>query len=109
MPDLARQRQMVGSIDPRRKTLRAIQWRNDVAQLCGTSAAETILASGHLTPHSTGRTYGCKRSDPNSASVLRAGGRPHMDCFVASLLAMTCVIRMHRGRYWEFFRCEMGY
>ena len=40
-----------------------------VAILCGTPTAETILASGQVRPHSTGRTYGCKRSDPNNARV----------------------------------------
>jgi hypothetical protein len=37
---------MVGSIDPRRETLRAIQWHADASALFGTLDAETILASG---------------------------------------------------------------
>ena len=78
---------MVGSIDPRRETLRAIQWRLDAARLFGTPVAETILASG-LPTAQTGRTHGSKRFDPNiSSRTLQAGGRPHMDRFAA--LAMT--------------------
>src|SRR5208283_5153867 len=46
----------------------------DVASLCGTPIAETILASGHERPHSTGRPYGCKRSDPNLPVDLASRG-----------------------------------
>src|SRR5690625_3938067 len=55
-----------------------------VARMFGTPAAETILASGHVRPHPTGRTYGCKRTDPKKTplAILQAGGRPHMDCHV---------------------------
>src|SRR5271156_5145788 len=47
----------------------------DIAALFGTPAAETILASGHVRPHPTGRTYGRKRSDPKKlpAHLARKG------------------------------------
>jgi hypothetical protein len=74
---------MVGSIDPRREALRAIQWPCETAALFGPLAAETILASG-LIAAPTGRTHGSKRSDPKfRTQTSQAGGRPHMDCFAA--------------------------
>jgi hypothetical protein len=41
------------------------------------ASRKTILASGPPTA-STGRTYGCKRSDQTIEKLLRHGGRPHM-------------------------------
>ena len=54
---------MVGSIDPRCETVRGIHWPVKVVGLFGARVAETILASGTKPTASTGRTYGCKRSD----------------------------------------------
>src|SRR5664279_137208 len=68
---------MVGSIDPRCETIRGTHWPVKVAAVFGTRVAETILASGPPTA-STGRTYGCKRSDQTIEKLLRHGGRPHM-------------------------------
>src|ERR1700722_20332891 len=68
---------MVGSIDPRCETLRGTHWPAKVAGVFGTRVAETILASG-LPTASTGRTYGCKRSDHALKKLLWHGGRPHM-------------------------------
>src|SRR5580692_1718355 len=68
---------MVGSIDPRCEILRGTHWPVKVARLFGTRVAETILASGRPTA-STGRTYGCKRSDQTLKKLLWHGGRPHM-------------------------------
>jgi hypothetical protein len=45
------------------------------------SYADRIQQAGHM-----------DASDPiqqNRSPILQAGGRPHMDCFVVSLLAMT--------------------
>lgn len=42
---------MVRSIDPRRVTLRQFQWPFEVVAVLGTRVAETILASGHVRPH----------------------------------------------------------
>src|SRR3979409_1200913 len=67
---------MVGSIDPRCETVRGTHWPVKVAGVFGTRVAETILASGPPTA-STGRTYGCKRSD-QTRKLLWHGGRPHM-------------------------------
>src|ERR1700722_20028144 len=68
---------MVGSIDPRCEILRGTHWPVKVAGVFGTRVAETILASGRPTA-STGRTYGCKRSDQTLKKLLWHGGRPHM-------------------------------
>jgi hypothetical protein len=74
----------VRSVDPRRETLRAIQWRLDAAALFGTLAAETILASG-LTAAQTGRTHGRMRPNPQNLRQTLAGKGPStQDCFVAS-------------------------
>ncbi len=46
----------------------------DAAALCGAHVAKPILASGHMRPGPTGRTYGRKRSDQkNCLRALRAG------------------------------------
>src|SRR5271154_5100095 len=66
---------MAGSIDPRCETLRGTHWPVTVAGVFGTRVAETILASG-LPTASTGRTYGCKRSDQTVKNFLWHGGRP---------------------------------
>jgi hypothetical protein len=43
---------MVGSIDPRRETVRGIHWpKHKVVGLFGARIAETILASGPKRPH----------------------------------------------------------
>src|SRR5882757_818484 len=68
---------MVGSIDPRCETLRGTQWPVTVASVSGTRVAENHLGQ-RLPAASTGRTYGCKRSDQTSKKLLRHGGRPHM-------------------------------
>ena len=51
MPDLAREEQMVRSIDPRRVAFLRDQWPSEAAEVFGTHAAETILASDHVRPH----------------------------------------------------------
>jgi hypothetical protein len=61
---------------------------HDVARLCGTHAAETILASGHRDRiQKAGHMDASDPIQPNSSSTLQDGGRPHMDCFAP--LAMT--------------------
>jgi hypothetical protein len=63
---------MVGSIDPRCETIRGIHWPVKVAGVFGARVAETILASGPPTA-STGRTYGCKRSDQTLKTLVARG------------------------------------
>src|ERR1700676_4739621 len=65
MPDLARERADGGSSDPRRETLRAIQWRQ-TPPLCLELPPRKPSWPAVLRPHSTGRTYGRKRTDPKS-------------------------------------------
>jgi len=70
--------QMVWSIDPRREALRKIHWPLWAAGVFGTRVAETILASGHVRPPPTGRTYDRKRSDQNTAKNPCKEGAVHI-------------------------------
>src|ERR1700686_862965 len=54
---------MAGSIDPRCETLRGTHWPVKVAGVFGTRVAENHLGQRFKATASTGRTYGCKRSD----------------------------------------------
>src|SRR2546430_7484620 len=69
---------MVGSIDPRCETVRGTHWPVKVAGVFGTRVAENHLGQRSKRPASTGRTYGCKRSDQTLKKTLAARGRPHM-------------------------------
>lgn len=53
---------MVRSIDPRRVTLRHSRWPSKAVALLGTRVAETILASGHVRPHT--KAAHMEASDP---------------------------------------------
>src|SRR5882757_3063221 len=64
---------MVGSIDPRCETLRGTHWPVKVAVMFGTRVAENHLGQRSTTA-STGRTYGCKRSDQTFKKTLAARG-----------------------------------
>ena len=68
---------MVGSIDPMCEKIRGTHWPVKVAAVFGTRIAENHLGQRSPTA-STGRTYGCKRSDQTIEKLLRHGGRPHM-------------------------------
>src|ERR1700722_13811716 len=54
---------MVGSIDPRGETGRGTHWPVKVAGVFGARVAENHLGQRSKVTASTGRTYGCKRSD----------------------------------------------
>src|ERR1700704_3337960 len=64
---------MVGSIGPRCETLRGTHWPVKVAVMFGTRVAENHLGQRSTTA-STGRTYGCKRSDQTFKKTLAARG-----------------------------------
>ena len=68
---------MVGSIDPRCEKIRGTHRPAKVAGMFGTRVAENHLGQ-RLPTASTGRTYGCKRSDQTVKNLLWHGGRPHM-------------------------------
>jgi len=87
---------MVGSIDPRCETLRGTHWPVKVAGVFGTRVAENHL--GQRSPAaSTGRTYGCKRSDQTIEKLLQHGGRPHMGpCFRRDDVVRECVFAISR-------------
>ncbi len=53
---------MVRSIDPRRVILRQFHWPFKVVAVLGTCVAETILASGHVRPHT--KAAHMEASDP---------------------------------------------
>ena len=53
---------MERSIDPRRVTLCQFQWPFNIVSLLGTRVAETILASGHVRPHT--KAAHMEASDP---------------------------------------------
>src|ERR1700693_4570097 len=69
---------MAGSIDPRYETVRGTHWPVKVAGVFGTRVAENHLGQRYKAAASTGRTYGCKRSDQTMKKLLGHGGRPHM-------------------------------
>src|ERR1700732_1310867 len=63
---------MAGSIDPRCETVRGTHWPGTVAGVFGTRVAENHLGQ-RLPAASTGRTYGCKRSDQTSKNSCGTG------------------------------------
>ena len=77
-PELARDEQMVRSIDPKRETLRGIQWHSKPNR-CLELARGNHLGQRSCATAPKGRTYDRKRSDQPLLRLLQAGGRPHMD------------------------------
>src|SRR3984893_12772138 len=63
---------MAGSIDPRCETVRGTPWPGNSAGVFGTRVAENHLGQ-RLPAASTGRTYGCKRSDQTSKKSCGTG------------------------------------
>src|SRR3984893_16211276 len=63
---------MAGSIDPRCETVRGTPWPGNSAGVFGTRVAENHLGQ-RLPAASTGRTYGCKRSDQTSKNSCGTG------------------------------------
>jgi len=68
--------QMVGSIDPGREILRAIQWRASRRSSVWNSRRGNHLGQRSSATASIGRTYGCKRTDPKNPSANLAGRGP---------------------------------
>ena len=69
---------MVGSIDPRCETVRGIHWPKKGREVVWSSRRGNHLGQRPKATASTGRTYGCKRSDQTLKKLLWHGGRPHM-------------------------------
>src|SRR6266702_8718546 len=69
---------MVGSIDPRCETVRGTHWPNKGRVVVWSSRRGNHLGQRFKATASTGRTYGCKRSDQTVKKLLWHGGRPHM-------------------------------
>src|SRR6266571_8241880 len=73
---------MVGSIDPRCETVRGTHWPKKGREVVWSSRRGNHLGQRPKATASTGRTYGCKRSDQTLKKLLWHGGRPHMGpCF----------------------------
>src|SRR6266567_1332471 len=69
---------MVGSIDPRCETVRGTHWPKKGREVVWSSRRGNHLGQRPKATASTGRTYGCKRSDQTLKKLLWHGGRPHM-------------------------------
>src|SRR6266702_3871293 len=71
---------MVGSIDPRCETVRGTHWpkKGREVEVVWSSRRGNHLGQRPKATASTGRTYGCKRSDQTLKKLLWHGGRPHM-------------------------------
>src|SRR6266481_6523275 len=91
---------MAGSIDPRCETLRGTHWPVTVAGVFGTRVAENHLGQRFKPTASTGRTYGCKRSDQTSKKLLWHGGRPHMGPRVRGDDERKVIHSLHRRIRW---------
>ncbi len=74
---------------------------HEVAHLFGALVAETILASVHVRARKTGRTYGRKRSDQNTANTPCKEGAVHIREMyletMQNLLTDTDKVIMDRG------------
>src|ERR1700756_2785282 len=69
---------MVGSIGPRCETIRGTHWPKPGRVVVWNSRRGNHLGQRDKPTASTGRTYGCKRSDQTVKNFLWHGGRPHM-------------------------------
>src|SRR5262252_5105416 len=65
---------MVRSIDPRRETLRAIQWQSSKPPYCLELMSRNPSWQRSCATASTDRTYDRKRSDPRAAPPLAGRG-----------------------------------
>src|SRR5260370_7017465 len=115
---------MVGSIDPRCETVRGTHWPKPGRVVDWNSRRGNHLGQRFKPTASTGRTYGCKRSDltqktlvprgPSTYGSLLSQGR-HRDCFDAlALIQQALGCEMPRGgeaceRVGEFFAIERFY
>jgi hypothetical protein len=87
---------MVGSIDPRCETVRGIHWPKKGREVVWSSRRGSHLGQRSKATASTGRTYGCKRSDQTLKKLLWHGGRPHMDSGLATSPRPGMMGRVHR-------------
>src|SRR5712664_4947609 len=65
---------MVGSIDPRCETVRGTHWPKEGRVVVWSSRRGNHLGQRSIAIASTGRTYGCKRSDQTVQKTLVARG-----------------------------------
>src|SRR5258705_3568021 len=94
---------MVGSIDPRCETLRGTHWPVKVAGVFGTRVAENHLGQRSATA-STGRTYGCKRSDQTLKNSCGTGAvHIWVPAFAGTTLGIVAPARTACGGWISFF------
>src|SRR5882672_3500108 len=70
---------MVGSIDPRCETVRGTHWPKAGRRCVWSSRRGKPSWPAVKTTASTGRTYGCKRSDQTRKKLLWHGGRTRIE------------------------------
>src|SRR5439155_1941949 len=71
-PEL-QEEEMVGSIDPRCETIRGTHWLKTGRVVVGNSRRGSHLGQRSKPTASTGRTYGCKRSDQTTKPLVPRG------------------------------------
>src|SRR5258707_2400162 len=64
---------MVGSIDPRCETIRGTHWPKEGRVVVWSSRRGNHLGQRSIATASTGRTYGCKRSDQTRKTLAARG------------------------------------
>ena len=85
---------MVGSIDPRCETVRGTHWHKTGRVVVGSSRRGNHLGQRSKQTASTGRTYGCKRSDQTSKTSCATGA---VHIWVPAFAGTTH--RMRRANY----------
>src|ERR1700739_1501168 len=91
---------MVGSIGPRCETIRGTHWPKPGRVVVWNSRRGNHLGQRDKPTASTGRTYGCKRSDQTVKNCLWHGGRPHMGPGVRPRACTHVVRRIDSGLGW---------
>src|SRR5258708_30860215 len=76
---------MVGSIDPRCETIRGTHWPKEGRVVVWSSRRGNHLGQRSIATASTGRTYGCKRSDQTRKTLAARGPSTY-----GSRIALAC-------------------
>src|SRR5713226_7244552 len=80
---------MVGSIDPRCETVRGTHWPNQGRAVVWSSRRGNHLGQRSIATASTGRTYGCKRSDQTRKTLAARGPSTYGSRLALRLAATT--------------------
>src|SRR5258706_16135872 len=82
---------MVGSIDPRCETVRGTHWPNQGRVVVWSSRRGNHLGQRSIATASTGRTYGCKRSDQTRKTLAARGPSTYGSRLALRLAGTTAV------------------